>query len=285
MTSLVSEQPADVAMNIPAAKALGSSFYWALRVLPKEQRDAMFRVYAFCRDVDDIADEPGDPVRKMACLQSLRADVEALFDGQGVANGVSMLKPVVERYGLDKGDLLAVIDGMMTDAHASVRIADEAAFDTYLDRVACAVGRMSDKVFGLDGETADQLAAHLGRALQITNILRDLREDANRDRLYIPMTLLRDAGIEADQPEAVLVHENFEGVLKGLAQRANDHFDKAQEILDALDRSKTHAPRIMKAVYKRVLDKLEARGLARTDVAVRVSKIEKLWHVLRHGVL
>lgn len=264
----------------------GSSFYWALKLLPAHKRDAMFAVYGFCRAVDDIADGTLMPDEKMARLQSYRAAVERLFQAKDVNEPVvQALLPVVEDYGIDKADLLAVIDGMETDARDHVRLIDEQAFDTYLDRVACAVGRLSDKVFGLHGPEAEKLAHHLGRALQITNILRDLEEDAQRDRLYLPRDLLARHGIDAHEPAAVLSHPNLGEALDELATRAEGCYRRADEALSKLDPAKTRAPRIMKAVYREILARLRQRGLARLKTPVRLSKWTKLWLALRHGLL
>lgn len=269
----------------PSVKAVGSSFYWALRLMPQNRREAMFHIYAFCREVDDIADGTDDAVTKMTRLEAWRDDVESLF-GSGVPTpAVECLKPVVECYGLDKADMLAVIDGMQTDANDVVRMDDEAAFDLYLDRVASSVGRLSDKVFGVGGPAAERLAHHLGRALQITNILRDLDEDAGRNRLYLPLSLLRRHGIETDNPRVVLAHANLNGPLLELVNRAHGHYDQARAALVQLDRSKTRPARTMLALYRRVLEKVQARGLMRTDVRVRLSKLEKFWLVLRHGMV
>jgi len=268
-----------------STKAAGSSFYWALRLMPQDRREAMFHIYAFCRKVDDIADGTDDVATKMASLETWRRDVESLFASGAPAPAVECLKPVVERYGLDKADMLAVIDGMQTDAHDVVRMGDEAAFDLYLDRVASSVGRLSDKVFGVDGPAAERLAHHLGRALQITNILRDLDEDAERGRLYLPLSLLRRHGIETDDPRAVLAHENLNIPLSELAGRAHIHYDEACAALTQLDRSKTRPARMMLALYRRVLEKVLARGLMRTGVRVRLNKLEKIWLVLRHGLV
>jgi squalene synthase HpnD/squalene synthase HpnC len=265
-------------------KATGSSFYWALRLMPTERREAMFRIYAFCRDVDDIADGPLDAATKRVRLDQWRSGVESLYDAQEPDERVLALKGVVETYHLDKTDLLDVIDGMQSDAHDSVRIADEAAFDVYLDRVASAVGRLSNKVFTISGPAAESLAHHLGRALQITNILRDLNEDAERNRLYLPLSVLRAQGIYPDQPHAVLAHERLPDVLSLLAAQAQDHYAQARVALLHLDRSKTRPARIMMGVYERLLRHLQRRGLARTDVKVSLGRFEKIGLVLRYGL-
>jgi len=285
MTDSSATQASTLCQHPPSAKAVGSSFYWALRLMPLKRREAMFRVYAFCREVDDIADGTDDAASKMARLQTWRSDVESLFGDGAPAPAIACLKPVVDEYGLDQTDLLAVIDGMQTDAHEVVRMTDEAAFDLYMDRVASAVGRLSDKVFGLSGPHAENLAHHLGRALQITNILRDLDEDAARNRLYLPLSLLRAHAIETDGPHAVLAHARLGGVLSALAERAHGHFGGARAALAQLDKSKTRPARMMMAVYFRLLQKLQARGLDQVHTRVRLNKLEKLWLILRHGVL
>lgn len=264
-------------------KATGSSFYWALRLMPIERREAMFCIYAFCRDVDDIADGPLDVASKRARLDEWRQGVESLFEALQPDACVLELKAVVETYHLDKADLLDVIEGMQSDAYDSVRIADEAAFDVYLDRVASAVGRLSNKVFAISGPAAENLAHHLGRALQITNILRDLNEDADRNRLYLPLTLLRAQDIYTNQPHAVLAHERLEDVLSPLAAQAQDHYDQARVALLHLDKSKTRPARIMLGVYERLLRHLQRRGLARTGVKVSLGRFEKVGLVLRYG--
>ena len=263
----------------------GSSFYWALKLLPAQRRDAMFRVYAFCREVDDIADGIDPPHLKLANLQAYRADIEAVFaGGEAVHPSVANLRPVIDAYNIAKADLLAVIDGMESDAHDAVRIPDEAAFDRYLDRVACAVGRLSDKVFGLDGPAAEKLAHHLGRALQITNILRDLAEDAERDRLYLPADLLARHGVSGDDLGDVLAHPHLDAALDELATRAEGCFRRADEALAHLPRPRTRPARMMQAVYREILKRLRQRGLARINEPVRLSKFTKLWIALRRGV-
>lgn len=265
-------------------KAQGSSFYWALRLMPAQRRAAMFRIYAFCRDVDDIADGPLDVPQKRMLLDHWRSGVESLFGAEEPHDCVRALKPIVEAYHLDKTDFLDVIDGMQSDAHDQVRIADEAAFDVYLDRVASAVGRLSNKVFAISGPAADSLAHHLGRALQITNILRDLDEDAQRNRLYLPLSVLAAQGIVTNRPREVLAHERLEDVLRPLARQAQDHYAQARIALLDLDTSKTRPARIMLGGYERLLKHMQSRGLARTDVKVSLGRFEKIGLVL-HAVL
>jgi len=245
----------------------------------------MFRIYGFCRVVDDIADGDDSPEVKMKKLQAHREAVEILFaGGEPQPACVHDLKPIVTRFDLKKDDLFAVIDGMKMDACDSVTMKDEATFDLYIDRVASAVGRLSDQVFGVFGPDADLLAYHLGRALQITNILRDLDEDAARNRLYLPADLLSVHGVVGNTLAETLNNPNLESALQVLAARAHDHFNKATDAMSRLDKKATRPARIMQAVYRRVLLGLEERGLACTSVPVRFSKFKTLWLALRYGV-
>ena len=160
-----------------AGRASGSSFYAAMRILPKAQREAMFAIYGFCRQVDDIADSTGPREERRAALEAWRSGIDALYQGQPTAQTRDLLQPV-RQFGLDKDDFLAVIDGMEMDVLADIRAPSWAELDLYCDRVASAVGRLSVRIFGLAPEPGRELAHHLGRALQLTNILRDLDEDA-----------------------------------------------------------------------------------------------------------
>jgi len=276
----------EVSAQNPSVQAhSGSSFYWALKLLPARKRAGMFAIYGFCRDVDDIADGTAPVFEKIADLEAHRSQIEALFSGQPLhLASLLCLKPVVKRFALDKADLLAVLDGMEMDALECVMMPDEATFDLYIDRVASAVGRLSNKVFGLAGPDAAKLAHHLGRALQITNILRDLKEDAERQRLYLPGDLLAAHDIAGETPAEVLQHANLEAVLRILASRAHWHFDQTNAVLTRLNASATKSPRLMQAVYSRILDRLEQRGLANVNQPVHLGKFEKLGLVLRYGL-
>ena len=280
----MSQSPATLCHHPSAGKAVQSSFYWAMRLMPKAQREAMYVVYGFCREVDDIADGHDAPEDKMKCLENWRSNIGALYSEDAPPSDLVCLRQVIDAYGLNQADLIAVIDGMEMDAVEPVRIQDAAEFDLYMDRVASAVGRLSDKVFGVEGPNADRLAHHLGRGLQITNILRDLDEDGARGRLYLPLSLLKDAGIEAQTPADVLGHANLQPVLTGLAEQARAHFNEARAALAQLDKTKTRPARIMMAVYECVLDRLEVRGLTNIKMRVSLPKWQKLWLALYHGL-
>ncbi|HEY4265051.1 MAG TPA: squalene/phytoene synthase family protein, partial [Micropepsaceae bacterium] len=198
-------------------RASGSSFYAGMRLLPKAERDAMFAIYAFSRAVDDIADEGHDSrASRHAALDDWRRDIEQLYAGSPTKR-VEFLVPVVRVYGLRKEDFLAIIDGMDMDVAEDIRAPDLAMLDLYCDRVASAVGRLSVKIFGMDDAPGFKLAHHLGRALQITNILRDLDEDAAAGRLYLPREFLAEAGIGARDPSAVIANTWIDRACRRLA--------------------------------------------------------------------
>ncbi len=160
-----------------------------MRILPRAQRDAMFEIYAFCRQVDDIADSPGPRAVRREQLQHWRLDINSLYAGKPVPRTQGLVRPVAA-FGLRREDFHAVIDGMEMDVVTDIRAPDEATLDLYCDRVASAVGRLSVCVFGMEQQDGLALAHYLGRALQLTNILRDLDEDASIGRLYLPAQVL-----------------------------------------------------------------------------------------------
>ncbi|MCC7348062.1 MAG: squalene/phytoene synthase family protein, partial [Variibacter sp.] len=148
-----------------AQRAGGSSFYTAMRILPRAQRDAMFEIYSFCRRVDDIADGDAPRPERQRDLARWRADIEAIYVGEP-PQALGPLAATARAFSLRKEDFLAVIDGMEMDAVADIRAPDWNTLDLYCDRVASAVGRLSVRIFGMEAEAGDQLAHHLGRALQ-----------------------------------------------------------------------------------------------------------------------
>jgi phytoene synthase len=263
-------------------RAAGSSFYFAMRILPRAQRDGMFEVYSFCRRVDDIADSPAPHRERLAGLARWRGEIDALYAGGGRPENRSLAR-VIAAFGLRKEDFLAVIEGMEMDAAEDIRAPDLARLDLYCDRVASAVGRLSVRIFGVGEADGQQLAHHLGRALQLTNILRDLDEDAAIGRLYLPRELLRDAGITDDDPRAALSHPAIATVCAAIVRRAREHFTQADAVMDRCPRLTVRAPRIMGKVYRAILDQLVARGWAAPRSPVRVGRLHLLRIVVQHG--
>src|ERR1700731_4022316 len=222
--------------------ASGSSFYAAMRILPRDQRDAMFQIYSFCRQVDDIADSDGPRPERLAALQQWREDIEALYQGHPPARVVDYAASV-KKFDLKREDFLAVIDGMEMDVPQDIRAPDLATLDLYCDRVASAVGRLSVRVFGLPSDDGILLAHHLGRALQLTNILRDIDEDAGIGRLYLPREGLLEAGITGNDPLKVIAEPALPKVCAPLVERARAHFEKADEVMKRNPRRGVRGPR------------------------------------------
>jgi squalene synthase HpnD len=264
--------------------ASGSSFYAAMRILPREQREAMFQIYSFCRHVDDIADSDGPRPARLAALQQWRDDIDALYQGQPPARLRDFVVSV-GKFGLKREDFLAIVDGMEMDVPQDIRAPDLATLDLYCDRVASAVGRLSVRVFGLPQEDGILLAHHLGRALQLTNILRDIDEDAALGRLYLPREGLLLAGITGDDPQKVIADRALPRVCGPLAERARKHFEKADEVMDRNRRRLVRAPRIMSRYYRAILDLLVTRGFAAPRTPVRVTKLTRLAIILRYAFI
>jgi presqualene diphosphate synthase len=275
---------AEIARRVRTAS---TSFYWAMRLLAPPRREAMFAVYAFCRAVDDIADSDQPVVRKKALLAEWRGEVDALFDGDPRTPIARALIGPVQAFGLARGDFMAVIDGMEMDADGPIVAPTRATLDLYCDRVACAVGRLCVPIFGEPGETGDSVAAHLGRALQLTNILRDVAEDADDGRLYMPRELLEANGVPVDDPAAALAHPGFVGAWRALSREAKAEFAATQAILQQCERRKVRPARIMMEVYRRNLERMQALSdaeLADRTLSKRlVGRTEKLRIALRYG--
>ena len=263
----------------------GSSFLSAMRFLPRDKRQAMYALYSFCREVDDIADEAGSPDEKRRRLAAWRVEIDRLFAGEPGHAISRALANAVARFGLRKSDLLALVDGMETDAAEVVRIADGAELAVYCDRVACAVGRLSNQIFGVETDQRAPLAKALGDALQMTNILRDLLEDAGRNRLYVPLDLLRGYGIsDVADPFRVLAHPRFPDVCAALLAMTHRKYEEARSILASCRRGAVRPTVVMMEVYFAILLRLEARGWRRLEEPVRVPKLAKMWIALRYGV-
>jgi squalene synthase HpnD len=265
-------------------RAAGSSFYTAMKILPRPQREAMFEIYGFCRHVDDIADSNGPRAERLMELAAWRADVNALYAGQVSPRLAGLAQPVRD-FDLAREDFLAVIDGMEMDAFDDIRGPSAAILDLYCDRVASAVGRLSVRVFGVEREAGITLAHHLGRALQLTNILRDLDEDAAIGRLYLPREALAHAGIHSNDPMTALRSPTLGPACAELAARAREHFAQADKIMARLPRRSVRAPTIMGLVYRSMLERLVARGWSPPRRRIRIPRARLLWIVLRHALV
>jgi phytoene synthase len=255
-----------------------------MRMMPAERRHAMYAVYAFCREVDDIVDEPGETADKRRRLAEWRTDIAALYAG-GAARlplAAALALPI-RQFDLPAEDLLAVVDGCEMDTGAGVVRPDMPTLELYCDRVACAVGRLSVRIFGDFTPISLDVANHQGRALQLTNILRDVREDAKIGRLYLPDELLSAHGIEGRDPLAVANHPAIALVCRDLGEIARYHYREASAAMARCSHRAMRPAAVMMAMYRQIFDRLEAANWYPPD-ALHISKAKKIWCALRHGL-
>jgi phytoene synthase len=255
-----------------------------MRLLPRDRRNGMYAVYAFCREVDDITDGDRPVEYKLAALEAWREEIDALYGGRPRLLVARALHGPVMRYGLRRQDFLAIIDGMEMDAREDIRAPDLAMLDLYCARVASAVGHLSVQVFGDATHAAHLVAESLGRALQLTNILRDLGEDASLHRLYLPREILDRHGIAGSDPDAVLRHPGLPAVCREVAAIAEGHFREAEQTMMRCARRAMRPAAVMAATYRATLSALLRSGWRDPTTRVSLSKPLKLWLVLRHGL-
>ncbi len=262
----------------------GSSFYWSMRLLPRRRREAIYALYAFCREVDDVADGPGDTADKLQNLRAWRQAIDALYEGAPDRPTTRALLPAVRAYDLPKAEFEAIIDGMEIDATQDLVAPSQAELQSYCRKVAGAVGRLAVRIFGDGSTAASQLADLQGEALQYTNILRDVTEDAARGRLYLPRELLEAAGVPLD-PAAALQHPGLADACAAMARQAHERFVASEALLTRCERRCRRPCRVMLQLYGRLLDRLVARGWRQPAPRLRLGAAEKLGIVLRYGLI
>jgi squalene synthase HpnD len=270
-------------------QAAGSSFYWAMRFLPERKREALFAIYAFCREVDDIAD--GDLTRegKILALDRWRRHIADLYEDDAQEPITRALEPALARYGLRKKDFIAVIEGMEMDARGPIVAPTLDELDLYCDRVASAVGRLCVRAFGETTPAGEHVATHLGRALQLTNILRDVEEDAVIGRLYLPAEFLALEKVKTQTAVAVITHEHLPQVMARVGALAEKAFADAEAALANCSKQAMRPAVIMMMVYRKHLERLRANGWQplppRTGFARARANVEKLWIAIQYGLL
>jgi phytoene synthase len=258
----------------------GSSFYYSFRLLPPPRRAAITALYAYCREVDDVVDEVSDPNVARMKLAWWRTEVDAIFTGKPQHPVALALAKAVERYGITRENLLTVIDGMQMDLD-KVRYVDFAELTTYCDRVAGVVGLMSAAIFGYEDPSTLVYARKLGVAFQLTNIIRDVGEDARRGRIYLPQEDLARFGV---QPSDVLrgrASPAFVELMRFETDRARAWYDAAFAALPARDRHAQRAGIAMAAIYRTLLDEIARDGYRVLDRRVALTPLRKLWIATR----
>ncbi len=263
----------------------GSSFFWAMRSLQRERREAVYAIYAYCREVDDIADETAEMADKLARLDAWREEIAAVYRGAPTTPIGRALAAAVVAHDLPRDEFLRLIDAVEIDARGEMWAPGLNDLERYCRGVAGAVGMLLIRIFGARGRDAEAFAVALGEALQLTNILRDVVEDAGEDRIYLPREWLGEAGVDVERgPGAMLEQNGLAEVCARLAARARERFAEADRHLARSDRRALRAALIMRDVYALLLARLEARGWERLDEPVRVGGLVRIWILLRRLV-
>ena len=259
-----------------------SSFRWGMRLLPRAGRDTMYAIYSFCREVDDVADEPGiKKSRKLSDLVQWRAELDRLYEGSPTHPTTMALLHPVKLFRLPKSEFLKVIEGMEMDALGKIWGPPWMNLYEYCRRVAGSVGLLSIHAFRESGPKAAEFAISLGNALQLTNILRDVHEDVNNGRLYLPRELLERYRVDTSDPETVLSDPGLPKVCAEVSEVAHQAYSHSDSLLEQLDPVKMRPAVLMKELYRRLLLALDERGWCRLDEPVSLSARTKLWVALR----
>ena len=254
----------------------GSSFYYSFLFLPQVKRRAIIALYAFCREVDDVVDEDGDREAARSKLLWWRDELERTYQGGAQHPVTQALRPVMRHYDLPIEQFLEIIDGMEMDL-------DHDGYDSFKDlslycyRVAGVVGSMAAEIFGYKDRNTLKYAHELGIAFQLTNILRDVREDAERGRIYIPRDEMARFDVTAQQLRDGEDGPQMSALLKFQADRAREYYRLAMHRMPEVDRYAQRAGLIMATVYLTLLDRIEEQGFPVLERRVRLSRWHKLW--------
>jgi phytoene synthase len=265
------------------AAASGSSFYYSFLFLPAERRRAITALYAFCREVDDAVDEGGDPQVAAAKLAWWRTELAALFAGNPQHPVTRALLPFVEKFSLEGAKLGEIIDGMEMDLRQS-RYLDWPSLETYCYRVAGVVGLLAAGIFGYRDERTLEYARKLGIAFQLTNIIRDVGEDARKNRIYLPMDELKRFGVPAADILQAKQTPAFRELMAFQAQRARTYYEEAMAALPRGDRRAQRAGLVMAAIYRALLREIEDDGFQVLAQRTSLTPLRKLWIAWRTWV-
>ncbi|MDT3671193.1 MAG: presqualene diphosphate synthase HpnD [Aromatoleum sp.] len=258
-----------------AAKS-GSSFYYSFMFLPPVRRQAITALYAFCREVDDVVDECEDPQIARTKLDWWRHEVARVHAGEPTHPVTIALKDVVARFNLPLEQLIEIIDGMEMDLMQS-RYLDFKGLQLYCYRVASVVGLLAAEIFGYRDRQTLKYAHDLGMAFQLTNIIRDVGEDARRGRIYLPIDELQRFKVPASQILEGRHDDNFRELMVFQAARARKYYDQALDELPAVDRKNQRPGLVMAAIYRTLLDEIERDGFLVLDRRTSLTPMRKLW--------
>ncbi|MCA3251120.1 MAG: presqualene diphosphate synthase HpnD [Pseudomonadota bacterium] len=262
----------------------GSSFYYAFLFLPPPRRAAITAFYAFCREVDDVVDEVTDPGVAAAKLDWWRGEVDAAYRGQPTHPVTRALMPLAPGYGIEQAHLMAVIDGCRIDL-TQTRFLDYPALEHYCHLVAGIVGEVAANIFGRTEATTVQYAHRLGRAMQLTNIIRDVGDDARRGRVYLPLSELQRFDVKAHEllrrESPWGYSERFDALMRFQAARARATYDEAIALLPERDREAQKPGLMMANIYRALLDEIEKAGFQVLHQRISLTPLRKLWIATR----
>lgn len=265
---------ADLSQQI--AKNSKSSFYYAFSLLPNEKRDAMNTVYAFCRQTDDLVDSGDDSEElKYEKLRKWRIELDRSLLGRSDYQLLNKLAHIIKQFNIPIEPFFELIKGMEMDLQKNRYL----SFDDlvlYCYRVASTVGLMCIEIFGYKNTSARDFAVNLGLALQLTNILRDVKTDAQNGRIYLPQEDMKSFGYSEQDLLNSVYNQNFINLMKYEAERAKEYFDKANHSLDVEDKPSMFAARAMQHIYYKLLQKIEASHYNVYEKKIKVSKLEKV---------
>ncbi|MCZ8292226.1 MAG: presqualene diphosphate synthase HpnD [Hylemonella sp.] len=258
------------------AAASGSSFYYAFLFLPKPRRAAITAFYAFCREVDDVVDEVSDPGVAQTKLAWWEAEVSRAYAGQPTHPVLQALMPHTAVYGIEARHLLAVIEGCQMDLQQT-RYLDYPALQRYCHLVAGVVGEVAARIFGQTQEQTTRYAHTLGLAFQLTNIIRDVGEDALRGRIYLPVNELQQFEVKAHELLKRQHSERFAALMKLQAQRAHSLYDEALALLPEVDRRAQKPGLMMASIYRTLLREIERDNFQVLHQRISLTPLRKLW--------
>lgn len=258
------------------AASSGSSFYYSFKFLPPDKRRAITALYAFCREVDDVVDECSDENVARTTLNWWRSEVDAIYGGKPQHPVTQALVPLVKQFNLPQKHLHEIIDGMEMDLSQHI-YADFNALQLYCYRVASVVGLLAAEIFGYTDQQTLKYAHDLGIAFQLTNIIRDVGEDARRGRIYLPLDELAQFGVHTRDVLNARETEGFQKLMQFQIERAQRFYQQALKQLPAADRKAQRTGLIMAAIYRATLDEVVASGCHVLKERVSLTPLRKLW--------
>ena len=265
------------------AASSGSSFYYSFMFLPANRRRAITALYAYCREVDDVVDECQDPQIAATKLAWWRTELDRLYAGRPEHPVTQALLPVLAEFNLPQEQLLEIIDGMEMDLQQS-RYLDFTALSLYCYRVASVVGLLAAEIFGFQERGTQKYAHDLGMAFQLTNIIRDVGEDARRGRVYLPLDELKRFNVPLADILNSTYSDNFRKLMEFQIERAEQYYAQAMSQLPAVDRKTQRPGLVMAAIYRTVLDEIKRDGCQVLTQRTSLTPLRKLWIAWRTWV-